>query len=212
MKKKVIFVIIVIILIISIFIIFKNIPTKNTQKEVLTEQKNEEPAIISPITKNITQVEDLTNKPNLATWYFADVFEGLGKTSKEINFSDNYTYVYNDDGSFFSRKGPIFPVDPFYEVIYNDIGFEIRFSHFRTYNLGSGASGFEKYNDYVDRVERKDILDKNMTCAKLDECRGIKLIKCSKNSQEAYIWYIDTYLFSAYDNGKMLEIFKKFYC
>ena len=212
MKKSVLFIVLIIILI-SAFMIIQNIPTKKTSDEMQSEleEKNKEPAIISPI-QNITSSENLANKPNLTAWYFADVFEGLRKTTNKINFSDNYTYIYNDDGSFFSKKGPIFSVDPFFEIIYNDVGFEIRFSHFRTYNLGEGINGLEKYNYYIDRVERKDIIDANLTCVKSEECRNIKLIKCSKNQESAYIWFIDTYLFSAYDKGELFDIFKEFYC
>jgi len=212
MKKSVLFIVLIIILI-SAFMIIQNIPTKKTSDEMQSEleEKNKEPAIISPI-QNITSSENLANKPNLTAWYFADVFEGLRKTTNKINFSDNYTYIYNDDGSFFSKKGPIFSVDPFFEIIYNDVGFEIRFSHFRTYNLGEGINGLEKYNYYIDRVERKDIIDANLTCVKSDECRNIKLIKCDKTQQSAYIWFIDTYLFSAYDKGELFDIFKEFYC
>ena len=212
MKKSVLFIVLIIILI-SAFMIIQNIPTKKTSDEMQSEleEKNKEPAIISPI-QNIISSENLANKPNLTAWYFADVFEGLRKTTNKINFSDNYTYIYNDDGSFFSKKGPIFSVDPFFEIIYNDVGFEIRFSHFRTYNLGEGINGLEKYNYYIDRVERKDIIDANLTCVKSEECRNIKLIKCSKNQESAYIWFIDTYLFSAYDKGELFDIFKEFYC
>ena len=215
MKKSVLFIVLIIILI-SAFMIIQNIPTKKTSDELQSEleEKNKEPAVVSTV-ENITESpsqENLANKPNLTAWYFADVFEGLRKTTNKINFSDNYTYIYNDDGSFFSKKGPIFSVDPFFEIIYNDVGFEIRFSHFRTYNLGEGINGLEKYNYYIDRVERKDIIDANLTCVKSDECRNIKLIKCSKNQESAYIWYVDTYLFSAYDKGEMLDIFKEFYC
>ncbi len=215
MKKSVLFIVLIIILI-SAFMIIQKTSTKKTSEDLQSEleEKNKEPAVISVIenkTENLTK-ENLANKPNLTTWYFADVFEGLRKTTNKINFSDNYTYIYNDDGSFFSKKGPIFPVDPFFEIIYNDIGFEIRFSHFRTYNLGEGKSGLEKYNDYIDKISRKDIIDNNMTCNSFEECRNIKLIKCSKNQELAYIWFIDTYLFSAYDKGEMLDIFKEFYC
>lgn len=212
MKKSVLFIVLIIILI-SAFMIIQKTSTKKTSEDLQSEleEKNKEPAVISPV-KNITSAQNLANKPNLTTWYFADVFEGLRKTTNKINFSDNYTYIYNDDGSFFSKKGPIFPVDPFFEIIYNDIGFEIRFSHFRTYNLGEGKSGLEKYNDYIDKISRKDIIDNNMTCNSFEECRNIKLIKCSKNQELAYIWFIDTYLFSAYDKGEMLDIFKEFYC
>ena len=220
MKKRIIFSILIIIILISTFIIIQKVSiTRNNLKKLQSELESKEkelerlkqPEIKEVKIENITNQSDV-NKPNLTKWLFADVFDGIRKVAIKANFSDNYTYVYNDDGSFFSRKGPIFPVDPFSQIVYNDIGFEVRYSHFRAYNLGEGKNGLEKYNDYIDKIGRKDMIDNNMTCNSFEECRNVKLIKCDKSNQSAHIWYIDTYLFSAYDSGEMLGYFKTFYC
>jgi len=181
------------------------------KKEVMNLQ-NEVVELKSELNKydgeNVEKIINLTN------WKISDVINGLELVSEDVKNSTSYTYVYNsDDHVYFSYDGPLFGYDPFWKLVYSQLNTELSFSHLRIFKLNEDyTKANEVYQDYESKIMREEVLDPDMNCEKTIDCRDVQLVICNKQGKTFYSWYKETFLFSAYDNGEALNIFREFYC
>lgn len=154
-------------------------------------------------------------KANLTVWSEDEILEGMKKRNKNFQGSGWFIYQYRDDGSYYDLIGPIFPVDPFYPIVYEKRNRELNVSHLRIFSLDPGEKGIatEKYEKYLASIDKALRLNKNLNCMEQISCRETKLLTCTSGNQTIYIWYAHPYLFTAKDdNQEVYKTFLELYC
>ena len=219
--KKIVF-----LLIITMFITACSNEIKNeaVQQNSPTNESNEYQNKVQELESEVNKLKEeleqtkprvLNYKANLTVWSEDEILDGLAKRNKKFQGADWFTYMYRDDGSYYDIIGPIFPIDPFYPIIYEKRNRELNISHLRIFNLDPGekAIATEKYEKYLSSIDKATRLNKNLNCMEQISCRNTKLITCTASNQTLYIWYAYPYLFTAKDdNQEAYKTFLLLYC
>lgn len=162
-----------------------------------------------------TKPHVLNYKADLTVWTEDEIVKGLAEKNKKFENAKWFNYLYRDDGSYYDLIGPIFPVDPFYPLIYEKRNRELTVSHLRLFNLDPGEKGLaqEKYEKYLASIDKAVRLNKDLNCIEQTNCRETKLITCRFSNQTFYVWYAYPYLMmSRNDNQEAYNAFLSLYC
>ena len=218
--KKLFFLFIPILLIISSCYTQKEEikPIQNTQ--VIEENQTRIKELQQEVTSLKEELEKtkphvFNYKADLTVWSEDEILNGLAKRNKKFQNTRWFTYQYNDDGRYYDLIGPIFPVDPFYQIVYEKRNRELNVSNLRIFNLDPGEKGLaeEKYKKYLASIDKATRLDKDITCLEQTDCRETKLLTCASGNQTLYIWYAYPYLMqSRNDNQDTYKTFLGLYC
>ncbi len=176
---------------------------KQTNDE-LTKENNE--------LKTQTSSTKSINNIKLSTWTSDDIFNKFKETDSVFQLAGWYSYEYNGDNFYDQFGQQFYGKDEFSEIVYKKQDRELNVSHLRMFKLGYKSTVEQEEQDYLDLISIKSSIDRSLQCTTSLDCNNIKVIKCVKNGKKLFEWFADGWLFSAYDNGYALEIFKKFYC
>lgn len=154
-------------------------------------------------------------KVDLTQWTEDEIIKAFTIHNKDFEDALWFKYEYRDDGVYYDVYGEIFPVDPFYDIVYNKKSRELTVNKVRIFNLDPGLKeiGDDKFSRYLNEINKKLIINSDITCKTSKECRGTTLVTCQSQGSTMYTWYSYPYLFASQDdNGQTLNTFKKFYC
>ncbi|MBI2499332.1 hypothetical protein HYV88_03770 [Candidatus Woesearchaeota archaeon] len=219
--KKIVFLFIIFVFITACSNQVKNeTPPQTTISNESEQYQNKVQELESEVDKLKEELEKtkphvLNYKANLTVWSEDEILNGLAKRNKKFQGISWFTYLYRDDGSYYDLIGPIFPIDPFYPIVYEKRNRELNVSHLRIFNLDPGEKGLatEKYEKYLSSIDKATRLNKNLNCMEQIDCRNTRLITCTSSNQTLYIWYAHPYLFTARDdNQEAYKTFLLLYC
>lgn len=184
------------------------------QLNIITEERN----------KYLKELDEfyltkITGDIDLIYWDRDHIIRALGYYNEKFKSAVWQTYEYRRDKkdfywAFNTSLG--FVPDPFFELRRRDRETELDFFHFRVERLDLNYNrtlAQENYDSYVEDVLRESQIDPDLTCYKQTACRGIKVIKCTKDNKDYHSWFEGSHLFTTrFDNREALDAFEEFYC
>lgn len=152
---------------------------------------------------------------DLTQWREDEIIQALALTNTKFKNAKWFQYQYRGDDAYYDIVGEIFPIDPFYDIVFSKRNRQLTTNKLRIFNLDPGNKeiGDEEYEKYENNINKKTILNPEISCTKHKECRGTILLKCTSIGTELYSWFSYPYLFiTRDDHGATLQTFKEFYC
>jgi len=151
---------------------------------------------------------------NLQHWSIDDTVRALAIKNPKFKNATWFQYEYTNEGYYYDLVGPIFPVDPFYKIAYDLRDRELTVNSLRIFDIDPKRNdNEEEYTNYVETINKENILDPRLVCKEQTDCRNINFITCNSKGQILYAWYVYPYLFvTRNDAGETYESFKEFYC
>jgi len=168
-----------------------------------TVVKEETPADVELVT---------TGNFDLSAWTADDILNKFKESDVLFSGAGWYNYDYSGKNYYDQTGQSFYGEDEFYELAYKTRSREANVSHLRVFKMGLNIDPKEEYKTYKAKVNAKSSTDSAMQCTTTTECAGVEVTQCTKNKNKLFIWYADSYLFTARDNGEALEVFQKFYC
>ncbi len=154
-------------------------------------------------------------KVDLTQWNDDEIVQALATKNSKFKNATWFQYRYGEDGVYYDLIGPIFPRDPFYDIVYSTRNRELKVNGLRLFNLDPGNKevGDAEYQKYEDNIKKKLLINQKLNCTFNQECRGTTLAICNAEGSTLYSWFSYPYLFIARDdNGETYQAFKEFYC
>lgn len=193
---------------------------KDKEIEDLKQQLQEKTEEIEQLKTQLENNSDLQEEfqetgIDISTWNPDELVRAIATKNKKFETAEWFRYEYtNNERYYYDLEGPIFPDDPFYDIVYSKKDRELNVNFLRIFNIDSGLNyNDENYIDYVQNINKQTIINSSLTCTEETTCRNINLIVCRINGAEFYSWYTYPHLFEARnDNGETYEAFKEFYC
>ena len=75
---------------------------------------------------------------DLTQWSEDEIIDALATKNPKFRNAVWFQYQYRDDGAYYDLEGPIFPVDPFYDIVYFKRNRELTINALRLFNLDPG--------------------------------------------------------------------------